>query len=64
MYIHQTFKQDFRYVPVKEIEEKEFPREEKAIEHLQKTGGGIYRNIVHNFEIWIPPFDKTQPKDP
>lgn len=50
MYIYRAVKQDKRYAPTKEIT-KEFPTEKETIEYLQKNGGGIYKNILHNIEF-------------
>jgi len=29
--------------------------EELAIEWLEKNGGGIYKNILHNFQFYVEP---------
>ena len=53
MYIYRAIKKDTRYVPMKTIEIKEFSTEKETIECLEKNGGGIYRNILHNFDCLI-----------
>ncbi len=58
MYIYRAVK---KYIPPME-EIKEFPTEEETIRYLQNNGGGVYRNILHNFECWIP--DKNNPTQP
>ena len=53
MYIYRAIKKDTRYVPAKTIETKEFATEAETIKYLQENGGGIYRNILHNFDCLI-----------
>jgi hypothetical protein len=31
------------------------PTEALAIEWLEKNGGGIYKNVLHNFEFYVAP---------
>ena len=53
MYIYQAIKEDKRFTPVKKTVIKEFPTEKETISWLEKNGGGIYRNILHNFDCLI-----------
>ena len=52
MYIYRAIQKDERYIPPKQTE-YEFKTEAKTIEYLQNNGGGIYRNILHNFDCII-----------
>jgi len=61
MYIYRTFQTDSRYITPREVNKREFSTEQEAIEHLENNGGGYYRNILHNFDLWI---DGTKPGDP
>ena len=53
MNIYQAIKIDNRYIPTKNTIIKEFPTELEAIKWLENNDGGIYRNILHNFDCKI-----------
>ena len=53
-YIYTALKKDDRYNPPK-YESIEFSTEAETIQWLQENGGGIYRNILHNFDCIIKP---------
>ena len=49
----QCYKIDQRYNPVLRTLVYEADSEHKAIEYLKENGGGIYKNILHNFEVLV-----------
>lgn len=53
MSIYQCIKKDNRYIPPLARIVYEAATEEEAIEWLEKNGGGVYRNILHNFDCEI-----------
>lgn len=51
--VYQCLKQDDRYTPPIRRIVFEAATEQKAIDWLESNGGGIYRNILHNFDCPI-----------
>lgn len=56
MYIYQAIVKDTRYNPPKE-KIIEFPTEKEILDYLE-INGGIYKNILHNFEYTISKKEK------
>lgn len=53
--IYQAVQRDERYIPVKETVVASFSNERSCIRFLELTGGGIYRNVLHNFSVTVKP---------
>ena len=53
--VYQCIKPDTRYKPtwMKVIHEANTAAE--AIEWLENNGGGVYRNLLHNFDMTVNP---------
>jgi hypothetical protein len=51
--IYECLRKDKRYIPTKYILLYNAPSEKEAIEYLEQNGGGIYRNILHRFEMEV-----------
>lgn len=52
-YIYKCLRTDSRYVPPQYVLLHEAPTEEEAIEYLRTHGGGVYRNVLHRFDLWV-----------
>lgn len=53
--VYHCLTEDKRYFPPKTTLAHQAKTEEEAIEYLETHGGGIYRNILHNFDCLIKP---------
>ena len=53
--IYQCLTVDVRYTPPKHTLVHEAETESEAMLWLEQNGGGIYRNILHNFDVTIQP---------
>lgn len=57
--IYHCLKKDNRYSPPCLTLVYEAPTERDAIEWLEKNGGGVYKNILHNLSFVVLPKTKT-----
>ena len=53
MYIYQCLQKDERFTPPIFRTVCEKPTEKEAIEYLENNGGGIYRNLLHQFDCGV-----------
>jgi hypothetical protein len=51
-------KKDKRYTPHKCVIVHEASTQSEALSWLENNGGGIYRNILHNFDCIVKPKTK------
>lgn len=58
-YIYQAISKDGRYSPPLERVVREFETEAETVNFLLNNGGGIYRNLLHNFECLLPHFRRN-----
>lgn len=63
MYVCQCLQRDTRYTPALLTVVHEAPTEREAIAWLERNGGGVYRNLLHNFDCGVDAATKgAQPK--
>ena len=53
--IYHCIKADERYAPTKYELVHQAETERDAIIYLEENGGGIYRNVLHNFSYYVQP---------
>jgi hypothetical protein len=57
--VFQCLKPDYRYIPTLKRLVYEAPTETAAIQWLEQNGGGIYRNLLHNFDMKVDGISQT-----
>ena len=53
--VYQCIKPDTRYIPAHMVVVHEADSQLDAIEWLENNGGGVYRNLLHNFDMTVNP---------